>query len=81
MFRRQCYLTAWYNPVKINARHIGTDRILWATNFPTTNSTWPDSRQFAEKCLAGMRAREQEQILRGNAAKLYKIDGKNGTLE
>ncbi|HEV8723280.1 MAG TPA: amidohydrolase family protein [Candidatus Binatia bacterium] len=81
MFRRQCYLTTWYDPVKINARHIGTDRILWATNFPTTSSTWPESRQFAERCLAGMRAREQEQILRGNAAKLYKIDGKNGTLE
>jgi predicted TIM-barrel fold metal-dependent hydrolase len=81
MFRRQCYLTTWYDPVKINARHIGTDRILWATNFPTTSSTWPESRQFAEKCLAGMRDSEQEQILRGNAAKLYKIARKNGTLE
>ncbi|HEY3168024.1 MAG TPA: amidohydrolase family protein, partial [Candidatus Binatia bacterium] len=81
MFRRQCYLTAWYEPVRINARHIGTDRILWATNFPTANSTWPESRQFAERCLAGVSDSEQEQILRGNAAKLYKIDGKNGTLE
>ncbi len=81
MFHRQCYLTTWYEPVKINSRHIGTDRILWATNFPTANSTWPDSRQFAEKCLAGMRAREQEQILCDNAARLYKIDGRNGTLE
>ena len=81
MFRRQCYLTAWYDPVKINARHIGTDRILWATNFPAANTTWPESRQFAEKCLAGMSDSEQEQILRGNAAKIYKIDVKNGTLE
>jgi uncharacterized protein len=81
MFHRQCYLTTWYEPVKINSCHIGTDRILWATNFPTANSTWPDSRQFAEKCLAGMRAREQEQILCDNAARLYKIDGRNGTLE
>jgi predicted TIM-barrel fold metal-dependent hydrolase len=81
MFHRQCYLTTWYDPVKMNARHIGTDRILWATNFPTANSTWPDSRQFAEKCLAGMSDSEQEQILRGNAAELYKIDGRNGTLE
>src|SRR5882724_10768972 len=81
MFRRQCYLTAWYEPVRINARHIGTDRILWATNFPTANSTWPESRPFAEKCLACMSDSEQEQILRGNAAKLYKIARENGRLE
>ena len=80
-FRRQCFLTTWYEPVEINARHIGTDRILWSTNFPTTNSTWPETRRFAEKCLAGMSDREQEQILRGNAAKLYKVASKNGAPE
>ena len=74
MFRRQCYLTAWYDPVKINARHIGTDRIMWATNFPTANSTWPDSQTFIEKCMAGMSEEERNQILWENAAKLYKLE-------
>lgn len=78
MFHRQCYLTAWYDTLKIHAQHIGTNNILWATNFPTANSTWPDSRRFAEKCLAGMSDNEQEQILSRNAAKLYKIDRING---
>ncbi|MGH7875318.1 MAG: amidohydrolase family protein [Candidatus Binatia bacterium] len=73
MFYRQCYLTTWYDPVKLNARHIGIGNILWATNFPAANSTWPETRAFASKCLAGMAEQEQERILRGNAAKLYKI--------
>lgn len=81
MFRRQCYLTSWYGAVKINARHIGTRNILWATNFPRANSTWPESVNHAAKCLEGMSEEEQNQILRGNAVKLYKIDSSQGTLE
>lgn len=74
MFRRQCYLTTWYDPVKINARHIGTDRILWSTNFPAANSTWPNSQRYVEKCFAGVSNEERNQILWENAARLYKID-------
>jgi len=74
MFHRQCYLTTWYDDVKINARHIGVGNILWSTNFPTANSTWPDTRRVAEKCLAGLNDAEQQQILSANAAKLYKLD-------
>jgi predicted TIM-barrel fold metal-dependent hydrolase len=73
MFRRQCFLTTWYDPVKINARHIGMDRIMWATNFPIANSTWPDSQGFVAKCMAGMGEDERNQILWENAAKLYKL--------
>ncbi|MGH7817865.1 MAG: amidohydrolase family protein [Candidatus Binatia bacterium] len=74
MFHRQCYLTTWYDEAKLNARHIGAGNILWSTNFPAANSSWPDTRQYAEKCLSGMRGDEQEQILRGNAAKLYNVE-------
>ena len=46
---------------------------MWATNFPTANSTWPDSQGFAEKCMVGMSEEERNQILWENAAKLYKL--------
>jgi predicted TIM-barrel fold metal-dependent hydrolase len=74
MFRRHCYLTAWYDPVEINARHIGTGNILWATNFPAANSTWPDSQGFIAKCMVGMNDKERHQILWENAARLYKVE-------
>ena len=81
MFHRQCYLTAWYDEVKINARHIGVGNILWSTNFPMANSTWPDTRRFADKCLAGLSDPEQQKILSANAAKLYKLTRMNGVVE
>jgi predicted TIM-barrel fold metal-dependent hydrolase len=74
MFHRQCYLTTWYDNVKINAGHIGVDNILWSANFPAANSSWPDTQQFASKCLVGMTNTERQQILSTNAATLYKID-------
>ncbi len=49
MFHRQCYLTAWYDEVKIHARHIGIDNILWSSNFPAANSSWPDTREVCGK--------------------------------
>ena len=73
MFQRQVYLTTWYDSVAINARHIGAEHILWSTNFPAANSTWPETRRYAEKCLAGVDQADQHRILSGNAAKLYKI--------
>jgi predicted TIM-barrel fold metal-dependent hydrolase len=73
MFRRQCYLTAWYDPVKLNARHIGVGNILWATNFPMANSNWPDSQELVARCFAGMTDEEREQILWRNALGLYRL--------
>jgi len=74
MFHRQVYLTTWYDPVAVNARHIGAEHILWSTNFPAANSTWPETRRYAEQCLAGVDHGDQVRILSGNAAKLYKIN-------
>lgn len=73
MFHRQCYLTTWYDEANINARHIGVDNILWSTNFPAANSTWPDTRRFAERSLSGMSDSAKQKILSENAARLYKL--------
>jgi predicted TIM-barrel fold metal-dependent hydrolase len=78
MFRRQCYLTSWYDPVRINAEHIGISNILWATNFPIANSTWPNTQDFIEKCFNGVTEVERRSILWDNAARLYKIDLQKG---
>jgi uncharacterized protein len=73
MFQRQCYLTTWYAPVKVNARHTGKENILWATNFPMANTTAPDTGNFVTKCLAELSEEEARQILWANAAKLYGV--------
>jgi predicted TIM-barrel fold metal-dependent hydrolase len=74
MFQRQCYLTAWYDDVAIHARHIGSNKILWATNFPAADSTWPESRRYRDKSFSGVNANDKRRIVWGNAAELYRID-------
>lgn len=73
MFHRQCFLTAWYDEALINSRHIGVDNVLWSTNFPAANSTWPDTKRFAERCLSSMNDSAKRKLLWNNAADLYKI--------
>jgi predicted TIM-barrel fold metal-dependent hydrolase len=75
MFQRQCYLTTSYDAVKLNARHIGTDHILWSSNFPAANSTWPDSQRYVERGFAGMTDIDKQKILWSNTSKLYRIEG------
>jgi uncharacterized protein len=74
MFHRQCYLTAWYDAVAINARRIGGGNILWSCNFPAADSTWPESRRYRDRCFSGVNDDDKRRILWANAAALYRID-------
>lgn len=74
IFKRQCFLTGWYDRAGIRSRRfIGTDNIMWATNFPLTTSTWPNSRDYIARSFEGVPDDERQKILWGNAARLYKI--------
>ena len=74
MFQRQCYLTGWYDRAAIQTRRfIGTENILWSTNFPLATSTWPNSRAVVEQCFADVPDEERRLMLHGNAARLYHI--------
>lgn len=80
MFHRQCYLTTWYDQAAIHARHIGADNILWSTNFPAATSTWPETQKYVAKGMTGVSAAARQQILSGNAARLYKIAPARGRI-
>jgi predicted TIM-barrel fold metal-dependent hydrolase len=74
MFRRQCYLTGWYDQAAIaGRRYIGVENILWETNFPLATSTWPKTRDFIAKSFQGVPEDERHKMLWGNAAQLYKL--------
>ena len=74
MFRRQCFLVGWYDQASIQTRrYIGTENILWSTQFPLATSTWPDSQKFVKKSFAGVPDSDRQKILWENAAGLYKI--------
>jgi len=72
LFQRQCYFTCWYDQASLKVRHyLGASNILWSTNFPLTNSTWPNTRQHIETGFVDVSEEEKRQILWQNAAKLY----------
>jgi predicted TIM-barrel fold metal-dependent hydrolase len=74
LFRRQCYLTGWFDKTGLQTRYyIGLDNLLWSTNFPLATSTWPTSRDIIERCFEGVSDDERRQVLAGNAAKLYRL--------
>ena len=74
MFKRQCFLVGWYDQASIQGRrYIGTDNILWSTQFPLATSTWPNSNDTIGKSFQAVPEADRRKILWENAAKLYKI--------
>ena len=73
MFRRQCYFTSWFDQVAPFGSYVGTDRILWCSNFPLATSTWPRTRETVDRCLQGVSHEQREQVTWKNAALLYRL--------
>ncbi len=75
MFKRQCYLVGWYDRASIRTRrYIGTENILWSTNFPLATSTWPKSGDTISRCFRDIPDDERQKILWENAATLYRVE-------
>ena len=74
MFRRQCYLTGWYDRATLKTRsYVSAENILWSTNFPLATSTWPNTRDYLARSLDGLPEDTQRRIRSENAAKLYHL--------
>ena len=73
--RRQVYATFQDDPVG-PATHalFGADNYMWASDFPHSDSTFPDSRKWIEKNFAGVPADVKRRIVFENAVSLYGMD-------
>jgi uncharacterized protein len=73
-FHRQVLATFIDDRVGIENRHrIGVDNIMWSSDYPHTDTTWPNSRQYLERSFEGVGDEDRRKILAGNAARLYKL--------
>jgi uncharacterized protein len=54
--------------------YIGTENILWSSQFPLATSTWPKTREALAKSFADVDESDRQKILWENAASLYKIE-------
>ena len=74
-FRRQVFLTYEEDHLGIELLpHIGATNVLWASDYPHGDSTWPHSRQaIVESGLGQLDEADRRLILWDNAASLYNI--------
>jgi uncharacterized protein len=71
-FHRQCYCTFIEDRVGIAIRHfIGVDNIMWSSDYPHSDTTWPESRKYIAEHFNGVPEDERHRIICGNAQKLY----------
>ena len=52
---------------------IGVDNMMWGSDYPHHESTFPRSREIIEEVLADCTEEEKGKIVGGNAARVYKI--------
>ena len=53
---------------------IGVDNIMWGSDYPHSESTFPQSRKILADILAGVPEAEQAKIVGGNTARVYGFD-------
>lgn len=74
-FHRQILGTFLDDKVGIAERHvIGVDNIMWSSDYPHAETTWPNSVQMIEDHFAGVPEDEKFKIICGNAQRLYNIN-------
>ena len=74
-FRRNVFLSFQEDALGIRDRTlIGVDTLMWGSDYPHTETTFPRSRQILEQILAGVPEEERRQIICTNVATLYHFD-------
>ena len=75
-FARQCHIGASFlSPKDCALRHeIGIDRIMWGSDYPHIEGSYPYTRELLRLTFAGVDPAEIQQLVAGNVAALYGFD-------
>src|SRR5215467_2306591 len=74
-FHRNVVLSFQEDAIGIRLRDvIGVDNMMWGSDYPHSESTFPQSRKILAEILAGVPEAEQAKIVGGNTARVYGFD-------
>ena len=74
-FHRNVFLSFQDDPLGIKMREIiGVDSLLWGSDYPHQESTFPRSREILGEILADCTEDEKARIVGANAARIYHLD-------
>jgi len=78
-FHRSVFLSFQEDQLGIRDRAlIGVENLMWGSDYPHTEATFPRSQQILERLLAGVPEEERAKITCTNVARLYHFDGAYG---
>lgn len=74
-FAENVYLSFQEDAVGVRLRDcIGVNRMMWGSDYPHSESTFPRSREVLDEILVDVPRAERQQIVCDTAAKLYEFD-------
>ena len=75
-FQRQCWLGASFlPPFEAHFRkQLGVDKLMWGTDYPHLEGTWPDTLKSLHETFGGLGEDEIRRMLGQNAAEVYGFD-------
>ena len=72
LFRRQVIATFEEEPLAAQfIPFLGADSCMWASDYPHTDSTFPESRRAIDETLGTLSGAERHKITATNCARLY----------
>jgi len=70
--KRNVYHSFQEDALGIELRHyLGVDQLMWGSDYPHAESTFPESMRILEEIMIGVPDDEKLKIIGGNAAKVY----------
>lgn len=74
VWRRQFYATIEDDrPAILTREIIGVDNLMWGSDYPHVDSTWPCSMEVLDEIFEGVPDVDREKITSGNVKALYQI--------
>ena len=73
-FKRNVYLSFQEDPVGIQLReYVGVETLMWGSDYPHAESTFPKSREIVDRILEGVPEEEKILIAGENCAKMFNV--------
>ena len=70
-----CVLYAFNRPAAVNNRDLtGVEPLLWGSDYPHDEGTWPHTREAVERTFVGVPDADRAAMLGGTLAKLYDFE-------
>jgi predicted TIM-barrel fold metal-dependent hydrolase len=74
-YRRNVYLTFFRDPVGLTMLdELGADNVLYETDFPHTDSSWPSSFDVASEMTSALSEADARKVMAENARALFRVE-------